>query len=138
MIGSALILGTASTNEINIVIRDNDLLFSCIQEGEPCTYLTDLLGTPGQARINDDDANLVDNLGFSDYDLQSIITAVILQLTNRLYYLIIMVITIIYILPIMPRVSNVIKGSVKKNFVRPFVTFTILLPMPLLASLLLQ
>jgi predicted PurR-regulated permease PerM len=118
--GIALILGTTVTNEVNLVIRDNDLIVSCIQEEGPCNYLTNLLGTPGQARINDVDANLVGILGIADSDLQSIITAIVLQLTNWLYYLIIMVTTIIYILPIMPRVSNAIKGSVPKKYRETF------------------
>jgi predicted PurR-regulated permease PerM len=108
------------TNEVNLVIRDNDLIVSCIQEEGPCNYLTNLLGTPGQARINDVDANLVGILGIADSDLQSNITAIVLQLTNWLYYLIIMVTTIIYILPIMPRVSNAIKGSVPKKYRETF------------------
>jgi hypothetical protein len=118
--GIALILGTTVTNEVNLVIRDNDLIVSCIQEEGPCNYLTNLLGTPGQARINDVDANVVGILGIADSDLQSIITAIVLQLTNWLYYLIIMVTTIIYILPIMPRVSNAIKGSVPKKYRETF------------------
>jgi predicted PurR-regulated permease PerM len=118
--GIALILGTTVTNEVNLVIRDNDLIVSCIQDEGPCNYLTNLLGTPGQARINDVDANLVGILGIADSDLQSIITAIVLQLTNWLYYLIIMVTTIIYILPIMPRVSNAIKSSVPKKYRETF------------------
>jgi predicted PurR-regulated permease PerM len=111
----ALIIGTTVTNEVDLVIRDNDLIVTCIQDEGPCNYLTNLLGTPCQARINDVDANLVAILGIADSDLQSIINAIVLQLTNWLCYFIIMVTTIIYILPIMPRVSNAIKGSVKKN-----------------------
>jgi len=63
---------------------------------------------------------LVGILGIADSDLQSIITAIVLQLTNWLYYLIIMVTTIIYILPIMPRVSNAIKSSVPKKYRETF------------------
>jgi predicted PurR-regulated permease PerM len=118
--GIALILGTTVTNEVNLVIRDNDIIVSCIKEERLCNYLTNLLGTPGKALINDVDANLVGILGIADSDLQSIITAIVLQLTNWLYYLIIVVTTIIYILPIMPRVSNAKKGSVPKKYRETF------------------
>ena len=118
--GIALILGTTITGEVNLVIRDNDLLITCINEEGPCNYLTTTLGDPGQARIANVDQNIVGILGIADSDLNSIITAIVLQLTNWLYYLIIMVTTIIYILPIMPRVSNAIKSSVPKKYRETF------------------
>ena len=118
--GIALILGTTVTSEVDLVIRDNDLLITCINEEGPCNYLTTTLGDPGQARIANVDQNIVGILGIADTDLNSIITAIVLQLTNWLYYLIIMVTTIIYILPIMPRVSNAIKGSVPKKYRETF------------------
>ena len=118
--GIALILGTTITSEVDLVIRDNDLLITCINEEGPCNYLTTTLGDPGQARIANVDQNIVGILGIADTDLNSIITAIVLQLTNWLYYLIIMVTTIIYILPIMPRVSNAIKNSVPKKYRETF------------------
>lgn len=114
--GIALIVGTTITSEVDLVIRDNDLLITCIHEEGPCNYLTNALGDPGQARIANVNENIVGILGIANTDLNSIITAIVLQLTSLLHYLIIMVTTIIYILPIMPRVSNAIKGSVPKKY----------------------
>ena len=118
--GIALIVGTTITSEVDLVIRDNDLLITCIHEEGPCNYLTNALGDPGQARIANVDENIVGILGIANTDLNSIITAIVLQLTSWLYYLIIVVTTIIYILPIMPRVSNAIKGSVPKKYRETF------------------
>lgn len=118
--GIALILGINITSEVDLLICDNDLLITCIQEEDSCHYLTNALGDPGQARIANVDENILVILGIADTDLNSIITAIVIQLTSWLYYLIIMVTTIIYILPIMPRVSNAIKGSVPKKYRETF------------------
>lgn len=49
--GIALILGTTITSEADLVIRDNDLLITCINEEGPYNHLTTTLGDSGQARV---------------------------------------------------------------------------------------
>lgn len=102
-------------HEVDLVICGYDLLISCINEEGPCNNLTTTLGDSGQARIANVNQNIVWILGIADTDLNSIITAIVLQLTNWLYHLIIIGTTIIYILPIMPRISNVIKAVFRKS-----------------------
>jgi predicted PurR-regulated permease PerM len=118
--GIALILGTTVTNEVNLAIRSNDLIVTCIETEGPCNYLTTLIGTPNQATIGDVDANLVGLLGIAGNDIQSIITGILLTVTNWLYYLIIMVTTIIYVLPIMHRASSAIKQAIPKAYRETF------------------
>jgi predicted PurR-regulated permease PerM len=118
--GIALILGTTVTNEVNLAIRSNDLVVTCIEDAGPCNYITTLIGTPNQATIRDVDANLVGLLGIAGDDVQSIITGILLTLSSWLYYLIIMVTTIIYVLPIMHRASSAIKQAVPKAYRETF------------------
>lgn len=118
--GIALILGTTVTNEVNLTIRNNDLIVTCIESEGPCNYITTLIGTPNQATIRDADANLVGLLGIAGDDVQSIITGILMTVTNWMYYLIIMVTTIIYVLPIMPRASSAIKLAIPKAYRETF------------------
>lgn len=118
--GIALILLTTITSDVDLVIRDNDILITCINEEGPCIYFTTTLGDSGQARIANDDQNIAGILGTADTDLNSIITAIVLQLTNWLCYLIIMVTTNIYILLITPLVSNAIKSNFSKEYHESF------------------
>jgi len=118
--GIALILGTTVTNEVNLAIRSNDLIVTCIENDGPCNYLTTLIGTPNQATIRDVDANIVGLLGLAGDDIQSIVTGILLAVTSWLYYLIIMVTTIIYVLPIMHRASAAIKQAIPKLYRETF------------------
>jgi predicted PurR-regulated permease PerM len=118
--GIALILGTTVTNEVSLTIRNNDLIVTCIQSEGPCNYVTTLIGTPNQATVRNADANLVGLLGIAGDDIQSIITGILLTVTNWMYYLIIMVTTIIYVLPIMPRASSAIKQAIPKAYRETF------------------
>jgi predicted PurR-regulated permease PerM len=118
--GIALILGTTVTNEVNLTIRSNDLIVTCIQSEGPCNYVTTLIGTPNQATVRNADANLVGLLGIAGDDIQSIVTGILLTVTNWMYYLIIMVTTIIYVLPIMPRASSAIKQAIPKAYRETF------------------
>jgi len=118
--GIALILGTTVTNEVNLAIRNNDLIVTCIESDGPCNYLTTLIGTPNQATIRDVDANIVGILGIAGDDIQSIVTGILLAVTSWLYYLIIMVTTIIYVLPIMHRASSAIKQAIPKLYRETF------------------
>ena len=118
--GIALILGTTVTNEVSLTIRNNDLIVTCIQSEGPCNYVTTLIGTPNQATVRNADANLVGLLGIAGDDIQSIVTGILLTVTNWMYYLIIMVTTIIYVLPIMPRASSAIKQAIPKAYRETF------------------
>ena len=118
--GIALILGTTVTNEVSLTIRSNDLIVTCIQSEGPCNYVTTLIGTPNQATVRNADANLVGLLGIAGDDIQSIVTGILLTVTNWMYYLIIMVTTIIYVLPIMPRASSAIKQAIPKAYRETF------------------
>jgi predicted PurR-regulated permease PerM len=118
--GIALILGTTVTNEVNLTIRNNDLIITCIEAEGPCNYMTTLIGTPNQATIRNADANLVGLLGIAGDDIQSIVTGILFTVTNWLYYLIIMVTTIIYVLPIMHRASSAIKLAIPKAYRETF------------------
>lgn len=118
--GIAFIVGTTITSEVDLVIRGNDLMTTCIHEEGPRNYLTNALEDSGQARIANVDENIVGILVITNTDLNSNITAIVLQHTSWSYYLIIMVTTVIYILPIVRRVSNVIKSSVLKKYCETF------------------
>jgi predicted PurR-regulated permease PerM len=118
--GIALILGTTVANEVNLTIRNNDLIITCIEAEGPCNYMTTLIGTPNQATIRNADANLVGLLGIAGDDIQSIVTGILFTVTNWLYYLIIMVTTIIYVLPIMHRASSAIKLAIPKAYRETF------------------
>jgi predicted PurR-regulated permease PerM len=118
--GIALILGTTVANEVNLTIRNNDLIITCIETEGPCNYMTTLIGTPNQATIRNADANLVGLLGIAGDDIQSIVTGILFTVTNWLYYLIIMVTTIIYVLPIMHRASSAIKLAIPKAYRETF------------------
>jgi len=118
--GIALILGTTVTNEVNLAIRNNDLIVTCIETAGPCNYLTTLIGNPNQATIRDVDANLIGLLGIAGNDIQSIVTGILLAVTSWIYYLIIMVTTIIYVLPIMHRASSAIKQAIPKLYRETF------------------
>jgi predicted PurR-regulated permease PerM len=82
--------------------------------------VTTLIGTPNQATVRNADANLVGLLGIAGDDIQSIVTGILLTVTNWMYYLIIMVTTIIYVLPIMPRASSAIKQAIPKAYRETF------------------
>jgi predicted PurR-regulated permease PerM len=105
---------------VNLAIRNNDLIVTCIETDGPCNYLTTLIGNPNQATIRDVDANLIGLLGIAGNDIQSIVTGILLAVTSWLYYLIIMVTTIIYVLPIMHRASSAIKQAIPKLYRETF------------------
>jgi predicted PurR-regulated permease PerM len=118
--GISLMLGTTVTNELSTTIAGNNLTITCLNEESTCTYVTNILGGSNRATITNIDETVLDFLGLPSSQLDIVAARLLGIITNSFYYLLIIVTTIIYMLPMMGKISGSIKKSVPKKYRETF------------------
>jgi predicted PurR-regulated permease PerM len=118
--GISLMLGTTVTSELSTTISGNDLTVTCLNEESTCTYVTNILGGGNTATISNINETVLDFLGLPSSQLEIVAARLLGIVTNWFYYLLIIVTTMVYMLPMMGKISGSIKKNVPKKYRETF------------------